>query len=64
MAKEITTEQVRAFVAKMVSAQGAPATARALGLSREAVIRVSAGIPVRTGTLACVREYMRERDGK
>lgn len=54
----VASEHVRAAVRKLVAAQGVAAVARYLHVSREAVARVAAGIPVRAGTLALVLQHL------
>lgn len=40
------------IVRGLVRRDGAPRTARTLGISREAAMRLAAGLPIRRGTLA------------
>jgi len=47
---------VRVWLAQLVEARGTATVARELGLSREVVARVIAGLGVRPGTLALLRE--------
>jgi hypothetical protein len=56
------TAQADTHVIQAVHAQvgrlGVPAASKALGLGRETVIRILAGLPVRPGTLALLRERL------
>lgn len=50
---------LQAQVQRLLRTFGVPDTARRLGLHRETVLAVAAGVPVRAGSLALVRERLR-----
>lgn len=52
----VQNTSLRARVERMARDRGVPTVARELGLSRTAVLGVIAGVPVRNGTLAQIRE--------
>jgi len=48
------------WVRDTIRADGLDGVARTIGIDREALLRVAASLPVRRGTLAIVREAMRD----
>jgi hypothetical protein len=47
---------LRVWLAQLVERDGTAATAKKIGISREAVARIIAGLGVRLGTIALLRE--------
>ena len=54
----VQNPSLRARVERLARDRGVPTAARELGLSRTAVLGVIAGLPVRSGTLAQIRERL------
>ncbi len=52
--------ELQTAVADLLARVGIQRTARTLGVSREALARVAAGVTVRPGTLALIRQRLSE----
>lgn len=56
VSQTLTVERLRERVKRTLQTRGVRATARLLGLSRDATLAVAAGAPVHAGTFALVRQ--------
>jgi hypothetical protein len=54
----LATSESLAVIAARVRATSVAAVARDLGMSRESIARVAAGLPVREGTIALLRDRL------
>ncbi len=56
---QLTDDEVRTAVARLLGAGASPSRiAELLGIGRESVARIAAGMRVRAGTLALAREHL------
>jgi hypothetical protein len=55
-------DELRSQVAELLRKVGARALGRELRIHREQLISIAAGVPVLEGTVALVRERLRERE--
>ena len=53
-----TEETHRERARRLIAALGAPAAAKRLGLGRDTIIRVAAGMPIHRGTLALLEKSL------
>jgi hypothetical protein len=60
---DITPDELRAELKKYAETMGLQNAASQIGISREALARAVAGLPVRTGTISRIREKLRQRKG-
>jgi len=57
---DIAPKEIRDAVAAEINAHGIVAAAKSLGVSRETLAKVAGGVVVAPGTIALVREKLRE----
>jgi hypothetical protein len=58
LARPTPRPELATAVHRMVSADGAVRAAAALGVAREAAVRIAAGLPVRRGTLLLAEQAL------
>lgn len=59
MATDVTASaEIQRIVKGMIERDGAVQTAEGLGISRETLMRIAAGVPVRAGTIALVKQAL------
>jgi hypothetical protein len=56
-----TPDECRVFAAELVRTTGTKRAAETIGLSKHATLAVALGAPVMRGTIAIVREAMRQK---
>jgi hypothetical protein len=56
---DLTADELRGKVKTMIEAEGAAAAARKLGIHAQTALAIAAGVSVRPGSLALVRESFR-----
>lgn len=61
MANVVPSDTLTARVKEAIARSGADAVARSCGVSRESIIRIAAGMPVRTATETVVKQTLRIR---
>ena len=57
----VAPQELRDEVKRMIDKHGAVEAGNLLGISRESVVRVAGGIPVRAGTLVMVEREMKKQ---
>ena len=59
----VASALLRRKILRLLETEGTPGTVRKLGVSREALVRLAAGLEVRAGTVALVEKALEAVDG-